>query len=103
MGYKIKSSSKHYIMALPHHALETMLTKYCIISTFKEQSVLSVTFFDVGPICIRFLITKNKQKMVFLISNFHRVLNVVCILLGNSLVSKFYMPIFWNTVSVPSS
>jgi len=90
-------------MALPHHALETMLTKYCIISTFKEQSVLSVTFFDVGPICIRFLITKNKQKMVFLISNFRRVLNVVCFLLGNSPASEFYMPKFRNTLSVPSS
>ena len=28
----------------------------------------------------------------------HRVLNVVCILLGNSLVSEFYMPTFQNTV-----
>jgi len=33
----------------------------------------------------------------------HRVLNVVCILLGNSLVSEFYMPTFQNTLSVPSS
>jgi hypothetical protein len=57
MGYKIKSSSKHYPMALPHHALETMLTKHC---AFKEQSVLSVIFFDVGPICTSFLITKNE-------------------------------------------
>jgi len=31
------------------------------------------------------------RKNVFLISNFRCVLNVVCFLLGNSLVSEFYM------------
>jgi hypothetical protein len=31
---------------------------------------------------------------LFLISNFRRVLNIVCFLLGNSPVSKFYMPTF---------
>jgi len=36
-----------------------------------------------------------------LISNFRRVLNVVCFLLGNSLASEFYMPTFRNTLSVP--
>ena len=39
----------------------------------------------------------------FLISNFRRVLNVVCFILGNSLASKLYMPKFRNTLSVPSS
>jgi len=38
-----------------------------------------------------------------LISNFHRVLNVVCFLLGNSPESEFYMPTFRNTLSFPSS
>jgi len=33
-----------------------------------------------------------------LISNFHRVLYVVCFLLGNSQASEFYMPTFWNTL-----
>jgi len=28
---------------------------------------------------------------------------VVCFLLGNYPASKFYMPTFWNTLSVPSS
>ena len=28
---------------------------------------------------------------------------VVCFLLGNSPASEFYMPTFWNTLSVPSS
>jgi len=40
---------------------------------------------------------------VFLISNFRRVLYVVCFLLGNSPASEFYMPTFRNTLSVPSS
>ena len=34
----------------------------------------------------------------FLISNFRRVLNVVCFLLDNSPASEFYMPTFRNTV-----
>ena len=38
-----------------------------------------------------------------MISNFRRVLYVVCFLLGNSPVSEFYMPTFRNTLSVPSS
>jgi len=39
----------------------------------------------------------------FLISNFRRVLYVVCFLLGNSQESEFYIPTFRNTLSVPSS
>ena len=34
----------------------------------------------------------------FLISNFRRVLNVVCFLLGNSLAPEFYVPTFRNTL-----
>ena len=34
----------------------------------------------------------------FLISNFCRVLNIVCFLLGNSPASEFYMPTFRNTL-----
>jgi len=45
----------------------------------------------------------NRKKKVFLLSNFRRVLYVVCFLLGNSLASEFYMPKFRNTLSVPSS
>ena len=39
----------------------------------------------------------------FLISNFRRVLNPVCILLGNSPAFDCCMPTFRNTLSVPSS
>jgi len=35
-----------------------------------------------------------------MISNFHRVLNVVWFLLGNSPASEFYIPTFRNTLSV---
>ena len=35
----------------------------------------------------------------FLISNFRRVLNLVCILLGISPASDCYMPTFRNTIS----
>jgi hypothetical protein len=38
-----------------------------------------------------------------LISNFRRVPNVVCFLLGNSPASEIYMPTFRNAPSVPSS
>jgi len=35
---------------------------------------------------------------LFLISNFRRVLNIVCFLLGNSSASQLYMPTFRHTV-----
>jgi len=37
-----------------------------------------------------------------LISNFRRVLNVVCFLLGDSPASEFYMPTFRNTLHAPT-
>ena len=43
------------------------------------------------------------RTLVFLISNFRHVLNVVCFLLGNSPASEVYMPTFQNILSVPSS
>jgi len=45
----------------------------------------------------------KKKAALFLISNFRRVLYVVCFLLGNSPAFEFYMPTFRNTLSVPSS
>ena len=43
------------------------------------------------------------KSFLFLISNFRRVLNVVCLLLGNSAASEFFMPTFRNTLSVKYS
>jgi len=51
---------------------------------------------------IKNLLTE-KANTDFLISNFRRVLNVVCFHLGNSPAPEFYMPTFRNTLSVPSS
>jgi hypothetical protein len=45
----------------------------------------------------------TKIETDFLISNFRRVLNVVCFLLGNPPASEFYLPMFRNTLSVPPS
>ena len=42
---------------------------------------------------------KYKLLYTFLISNFLRVLDVVCFLLGNSPASEFYIPTFRNTLS----
>jgi hypothetical protein len=39
----------------------------------------------------------------FLISDFRRVVNAVCFLLGNSPASEFHIPTLRNTLSVPSS
>ena len=47
--------------------------------------------------------SKEKREGVFLISNFRRVLNLVCILLGISPASDCGFPTFRNTLSVPSS
>jgi hypothetical protein len=35
---------------------------------------------------------------IFLILNFRHVVSVGFFLLGDTLVSKFYVPTFWNTV-----
>ena len=40
---------------------------------------------------------------IFLISDFRRVLNIVCILLGISPASDCSLPTFRNPLSVPSS
>jgi hypothetical protein len=52
--------------------------------------------------------TGDKTEIAYMqclisISNFRRVLYVVCFLLGNSPPPEFYMPTFWNTYSVQSS
>ena len=46
---------------------------------------------------------ENLTHSTFLISNFRRVLNLVCILLGISPASDCDLPTFRNPLSVPSS
>ena len=50
---------------------------------------------------VMFHIVHNTEE--FLISNFRRVLNIVCILLGISPASDCCLPTFRNPLSVPSS
>ena len=44
-------------------------------------------------------VVRGNNHNLFLISNFSRVLNVVCFRLDNSPASEFYMPTFRNTLS----
>ena len=44
---------------------------------------------------------REKNKIMFLISNFHRVVNVIFFLLGDYQASEFSVPTFRNTPSVP--
>jgi hypothetical protein len=52
---------------------------------------------------LAYFLRRTVMLILFLISNFRLVLNVVCFLLCNSPASTFYMPTFRNTLSVPSS
>ena len=45
-----------------------------------------------------YLVMDSVKSHLILISNCHRVLNVVCFLLGNSPASEFYTPTFRNTL-----
>jgi hypothetical protein len=47
--------------------------------------------------------SRHFEEDNILISNFHRVLNIVCVLLGISPASNFGKPMFWNPVLAPSS
>ena len=83
---------------LPH-----IKVKYCIIYQILRNDCPNVHCkicehknYEIQIVCV------NKTH-VFLISNFRRVLYVVCFLLGNSPASEFYMSTFRNTLSVPSS
>jgi len=52
---------------------------------------------------LRIVLKFHKYLVLFLISNFRPVLNVVFFLLGESPASEFYLPTFRNTLPVPSS
>jgi hypothetical protein len=70
-----------------------------VISAAKEESkrgeevgFLDAEFFE----CL--LKFPPHRGEVFLISNFRRVLNIICFLLGNFPASEVYMPTFRNTL-----
>jgi hypothetical protein len=57
-------------------------------------------FMKIRPVARALFHTDGQTDViVFLISNFRRVLYVVCFLLGNSPASEFYTPTFRNTLS----
>jgi hypothetical protein len=64
-----------------------------------------MTFLTLFIPCIGFKTTAQvtPKNTSFLTSNFRRVVNVVCILLGNSPASEVYMASIQSTLSVPSS
>jgi len=68
---------------------------------------LCSALFEIFPLtCILFydmVLLMCDRIYTFLITNFCCVLYVVCFLLGNSQATEFYMPMFRNTLSVPSS
>ena len=73
-------------------APEVTSTQYNVLLNRKYESVYN-----------DFQVIQNAFRtcglIMFLISNFRRVLNVVCFLLGNSPASEFFMPTFRNTQS----
>ena len=92
--YCIAGQVKADNMALAHSMTDT---GYRHTQTLR---IFDIHCFPTATMVTRTLINITLQ---FLISNFRRVLNVVCFLLGNSPASEFYMPTFRNTQSVPSS
>jgi hypothetical protein len=50
-------------------------------------------------------LVKNTNIQITVVQDIrkNKIYHVVCFLLGNSPASKFYVPTFWNTLSVPSS
>ena len=83
----------------------SFLIHACFIYALKEvldvmvKLLLSVA--NTNHICARLLQQQGNCLVtlsIFFISNFRRVLNVVCFLLGNSPVSEVYMPTFRNTL-----
>jgi hypothetical protein len=61
---------------------------------WRSRWLVGKVFFDIPYIYI---------YIYFLISNFRRVLNIVCVLFGISPASDCDLPTFWNPLSVPSS
>jgi len=73
------------------------------IDGFAYFSLFPYIIYDHLKCVSRLRATLYKKYSTFLVSHFHHVLNVVYFLPGNSLASEFYMPMFRNTLSVPSS
>ena len=80
------------------------------IICFRRQFLHNTRMWPTQSAVLRFLLCRKSLSSLtlwntssFLVSNFRRVPNVVCFLLGNSPASEFYMLTFRNVLSVPSS
>ena len=82
----------------PVIALFLLLLLYQVSCSTKLNSS-SENMKAVDPYIQGVTILTLKLKSRFFISNFCRVLNIVCFLLGNSPAPLFYMPTFQNTLS----
>jgi hypothetical protein len=76
---------------------------YILLKKWQYVCLIQFALQNIGPAFKLWGWLWLKTNCLFLISNFCRVLYVVCFLLGNSPAPEFYMPTFWNTLSVPSS
>ena len=112
------STACYSIRSVVHiNNINTLKSNYFVYShsVIKYGIILSGNSFNNGKI---FTLQKKIARLVvgvqprtscrnqfkqFLISNFRRVLNAVCFLLGYSPASEFYVPTFRNNLSVPSS
>ena len=81
-----KGSTKDHLLCSKEHPIKE---QYLIHSTSPGYVLESSSW--VGNIA-------REARVLFLISNFRRLLNVTCFLLGNSPASEFYMPTFRNTL-----
>ena len=85
-----------FLFSIPLCLLQPFVFLSCYVPWYHN----SFTVFQHRPAIITLC---QGACLVFLISSFRRVQNIVCFLLGNSPVSDLYMPTFRNTLSVPSS
>ena len=90
---RLRIPSCHHLPEDGGHTHETC-TRAC---KFRESVIFCIIY-------VLLLVYKIHYNFIisFLLSNFRRVLNVVCFLLGNFPASEFYTPTFRNTLSVPS-
>ena len=72
------------------------LLKITVFIKNKKIKNARIPLFKISEATLK--IKYDETRIRLLISNFRRVLNVVCFLLGNSPASEFYMPTFRNTV-----
>ena len=91
-----------YVFVQPF-VLCCMFCNYPVVTLRSEKEHLTHNAYFLHGIYLKVFSAPEQfnDADVFLISNFRRVLYVVCFLLGNSPASEFYMPTFRNTLSVP--